>query len=99
MPDSAVRPVAHMTDDLSLAGRVAVVTGGSRGIGRAISERLAAHGAAVGIAFRAREEPARELEASLREAGGRAWAGQCDVADDASVIAFFDQVTTALGPV
>ena len=90
---------SRAADDLSLAGRVAVVTGGSRGIGRGISERLAACGAAVAVAFHVREEPARALEASLREAGARVWAGPCDVADDASVAAFFEQVTTALGPV
>jgi 3-oxoacyl-[acyl-carrier protein] reductase len=91
--------MTELRDELSLAGRVAVVTGGSRGIGRGITELLAERGAAVGIAFRSREEPAREVEASLRAAGGRAWAGPCDVGDEASVAAFIDQVTAALGPV
>jgi 3-oxoacyl-[acyl-carrier protein] reductase len=86
-------------DDQSLAGRVAVVTGGSRGIGRAVAEMLAAKGAAVGVAFNAREAPAREIEASVRAGGGHAWAGQCDVGNEASIAAFFDQVTGALGPV
>jgi 3-oxoacyl-[acyl-carrier protein] reductase len=85
--------------ELSLAGRVAVVTGGSRGIGRGIAEMLAEHGAAVGVGFHERETPAREVEAAVRERGGRAWAGQCDVSDEASVGAFFEQVTAALGPV
>src|SRR5262245_20658719 len=89
--------VAH--DGLSLAGRVAVVTGGSRGIGRAITERLSERGAAVGIAFREREEPARELEAAINGRGGRAWAGRCDVSDEASVVPFFEQVASILGPV
>jgi len=91
--------MTELRDELSLAGRVAVVTGGSRGIGRGITELLAERGAAVGIAFRSREQPAREVEASLRAAGGRAWAGPCDAADEASVAAFIDQVTAALGPV
>jgi len=85
--------------DLFLHGRVAVVTGGSRGIGRGIAELLAERGAAVGIAFREREEPAREFEASVRTAGGRAWAGRCDVADEKSVADFFEQAVLELGPV
>ena len=82
----------------SLAGRVALVTGGSRGIGRSIAEMLALRGAAVGIMFHEREAPARELEAAVRSIGGRSWAGQCDVADQASVTAFFEQAAAALGP-
>src|SRR4051794_29495237 len=86
-------------DELSLAGRVVVVTGGSRGIGRGIAELLAERGAAVGVAFRAREAPARDLEASLRARGLTAWAGSCDVGNEASVVAFVEQVTAELGPV
>src|SRR5471032_752100 len=88
-----------MRDELSLAGRVAVVTGGSRGIGRGIAEMLAERGAAVGVAFHEREAPARELEEQVRAVGGRAWAGQCDVGNEASIAAFFEQVAAALGPV
>jgi len=87
------------SNDLSLTGRVAVVTGGSAGIGRAIAEMLAAKGAGVGVAFHEREAPAREMESAVRAGGGRAWAGQCDVADETSVAAFFARVTGALGPV
>lgn len=91
--------MSALRDELSLAGRVAVVTGGSRGIGRAIAEALAEAGAAVGIAFREREAPAREVEAAIQGAGGRAWAAQCDVKSEASVTAFFEQAATALGPI
>jgi 3-oxoacyl-[acyl-carrier protein] reductase len=96
LPHEVNRPAP---DDLSLTGRVAVVTGGSGGIGRAIAEGLAAKGAAVGVAFRTREAPARELETAVCAGGGRAWAGPCDVADDMSVAAFFEGVAAALGPV
>lgn len=85
--------------DLFLHGRVAVVTGGSRGIGRGIADLLVERGAAVGIAYREREEDARAFEAAMRAAGGRAWAGKCDVADAKSVAAFFEQAAAELGPV
>jgi 3-oxoacyl-[acyl-carrier protein] reductase len=87
------------SEDLFLHGRVAIVTGGSRGIGRGIAELLAERGAAVGIAYREREELAREFEASVRAAGGRAWAGRCDVADEMNVAKFFEQAVLELGPV
>jgi 3-oxoacyl-[acyl-carrier protein] reductase len=90
--------MADTRDEHSLAGRVAVVTGGSRGIGRAIADLLVARGAAVAIAYREREGPAREFETAARASGGRAWAGQCDVGDESSVTAFFEQATRELGP-
>jgi 3-oxoacyl-[acyl-carrier protein] reductase len=89
----------HSSSDLLLHGRVAIVTGGSRGIGRGIAELLIERGAAVGIAYREREEDARAFEAAMRESGGRAWAGKCDVADESSVTAFFEQAVSELGPV
>ena len=91
--------MAESRDELSLAGRVAVVTGGSRGIGRAIVESLAERGAAVGITYRESERPARELEASIISRGGRAWAGRCNVADENEVLAFVEQTVESLGPV
>jgi 3-oxoacyl-[acyl-carrier protein] reductase len=85
--------------DLQLDGRVAVVTGGSRGIGRGIAELLAERGAAVAIAFREQETPAREFVAVVRSHGGAAWAGRCDVANEAAVKAFFGDVERELGSV
>ena len=84
-------------DDLHLTGRVAVVTGGSRGIGRAIAELLAERGAAVAIAYREREAPAAEFVRSVERSGGSAWAGQCDVGSESAVKAFVARVEEALG--
>jgi 3-oxoacyl-[acyl-carrier protein] reductase len=95
----AVGGEADHRDESSLAGRVAIVTGGSRGIGRAVVEVLARRGAAVGIAFREREEPAREVEAAINASGGRAIAVRCDVASETAVTAFVETVTTSLGPI
>ena len=78
-------------------GRVALVTGGGSGIGRATAERLAAEGAAVMIANRG-EEAGREVVAAIGAAGGTARFAAVDVADEASVIAMFDELGSAFGP-
>jgi 3-oxoacyl-[acyl-carrier protein] reductase len=84
--------------DPPLSGRVAVVTGGSRGIGRAIAIALAGHGAAVAISYRERADAAQEVVTRIRSRGVRAEAGQCDVANEESVAAFFQHAAQAIGP-
>ncbi|MFB4301323.1 SDR family NAD(P)-dependent oxidoreductase [Actinomadura sp. NTSP31] len=65
----------------ALENRTAVVTGGSRGIGRAIVERLARDGARVVFNYARSEEPAAELVRAVREAGGHAHAVRLDLAE------------------
>ena len=79
-------------------GKTAFVTGGSRGIGRAIVRELAAAGYAVGINYLQSEKQAEELAAEIREQGGRALAARADVADRKAVTAAIRAVEGAFGP-
>ncbi|MDA8161149.1 MAG: 3-oxoacyl-[acyl-carrier-protein] reductase [Desulfobacteraceae bacterium] len=71
--------------EMGLRDRVALVTGGGRGIGQAVSLRLAALGAKVIVNYVARPEPALETVARIEAAGGQARVAQFDVADAAAV--------------
>jgi 3-oxoacyl-[acyl-carrier protein] reductase len=66
---------------MKLEGRIALVTGASRGIGRGIAEGLAAEGAAVAVNYRSGADAANEVVAAIEANGGRAAAIQGDVAD------------------
>ena len=68
-----------------LTDKTAVVTGGSRGIGRAIAVALAAEGAKVAVIYAGNAAAAEETLSLIKEQGGEAVAMQCDVADDAAV--------------
>ena len=84
--------------DLGLQGKFAVVTGASRGIGRAIALRLAEEGA--GVAICARGEPAlREAEAELRTRAGPVYAAACDVGNPEALDGFLEAARTSLGGV
>ena len=80
-------------------GKTAFVTGGSRGIGRAIVRRLAAEGYAVGINYLRSREAAEALAAEILGQGGRALAVRADVADREAVDAAVREVEEKLGPV
>lgn len=82
-----------------LADRVALVTGASSGLGRAVALRLASEGAAVAVNYRRSENAARDVVDAIRASGGRAMCVNADVALPASVVAMADAVRDELGPV
>lgn len=84
---------------IDLDGKVAVVTGGSRGVGRATARMLARSGARVVIAYRSRDEEADETVRSIEASGGSAWARKGDLTDAAEVAALFDEVEARRGRV
>jgi len=81
------------------SGRVAVVSGGGRGIGAAISKRLAADGATVAVNYRRDEAAAQQTVAEITAAGGRAVAYQASVDDAAQVEVMVAQILADLGRV
>ncbi|MGW4714928.1 SDR family oxidoreductase [Nocardia sp. NPDC004260] len=80
-------------------GRVAVVTGGSRGIGRACAERLAGDGFAVVLNFASNAAEADSAAEEIRGAGGVAFTAQGDVADESAMAAVFDRAESEFGGV
>jgi 3-oxoacyl-[acyl-carrier protein] reductase len=82
-----------------LDGRRALVTGGSRGIGRAIARALARAGAAVAINFRTREDEAEMVRRELTAAGATAMAVRADVSRADEIERMVDEVQSALGAV
>lgn len=77
----------------------ALVTGGSRGIGAAISLALASQGWSVGVNYRSGESAAAETVGQIARAGGRALALQADVTDPQQIEDAFERLTAELGPV
>ncbi|MEU6343614.1 SDR family oxidoreductase [Streptomyces sp. NPDC046977] len=94
MSTSAASAAATSTTD-----RVAIVTGGSGGIGRAAAERLAADGMKVVIGYAGGPGRAKEAVEAVVAAGGTAMAVRADVADEDEVAALFDQAEQAYGGV
>lgn len=82
-----------------LNGRIALVSGASRGIGRAIAVALARKGADVAVSYRSNEQAAQEVCTRVRELGGRAAPVQGDVARASDVARMVDRVHRELGPI
>jgi 3-oxoacyl-[acyl-carrier protein] reductase len=85
--------------DTSLQGRIALVTGGGRGIGKAIALALAEEGCDVAINYVSREGDARETASAIEALGRRALVVRGDVSKSADVTAFVAAVDKQLGPI
>jgi len=83
----------------NLQGKVALVTGASKGIGAAIARELAARGAAVAVNYSGSKAAAEKLVAEITGQGGKAIAVQANVSEPASIQPLIDTVATQLGPI
>ncbi|PSM42973.1 oxidoreductase [Streptomyces dioscori] len=88
-----------MSSTTQISPRTALVFGGSRGIGAAAVNRLAADGYTVAFTYVSREDKARELVASVERDGGRAFAVQADSADADAIRGAVDQVVERFGAI
>jgi len=84
---------------MKLKGRIALVTGGSRGIGRAIALALAYEGAKIAINYQSNEEAAREAATLIQKIGSTAFICKADVSSYADALRMKDEVTANLGVV
>ncbi|WP_369260196.1 SDR family oxidoreductase [Streptomyces sp. R35] len=97
MSEQPSTPTASTVSNAS--PRVAIVTGGSRGIGRETAERLAAEGYAVVVNYAGNEVEADKAVAAITETGGQAIAFRADVADETEVAALYDAAEATYGGV
>jgi NAD(P)-dependent dehydrogenase (short-subunit alcohol dehydrogenase family) len=83
--------------DMQLKGRIALVTGGTRDVGREISLSLAAEGATVAVHYRGSADEANAVVAEISKAGGKAKAYQADIADRAAVQSMIQSIVADHG--
>ena len=88
-----------MTNSAPLSARVAVVTGGSRGIGRSVVQRLAGDGFSVVVAYASNQDEASAAVAEAEARGAKAIAVAADIGDEHAVGSLFDQAEQAFGGV
>jgi 3-oxoacyl-[acyl-carrier protein] reductase len=88
---------SHGHNGKKLTGKVAIVTGGSKGIGAAIAKHLADEGAAVVVNYASSKEGADRVVAEISGKGGKAIAVQANVAKEADVSRLFSEATKACG--
>ncbi len=93
-----VRAAIRRRRHYDLAGRVAIVTGGSRGLGLELARQLLERGAHVAICARD-EADLRDAALDLRRRGGTVFSSQCDVTDPGQIERFIEQVRAELGPI
>ena len=90
---------ASLVTSTRLAGKVAVVTGASKGIGAAIAKHLGAAGAKVVVNYASDRSGAERVVAAITAAGSQAVAVQANVANEADIARLFAEAVSAFGPV
>ena len=95
--EASVQPVATASGFQPLKGRIALVTGGSRGIGAGITRKLAAWGCTLAVNYVDRAKPARAIKAELEEQGTKVTLHQADLSDPQAIERMMDEIRAQHG--